>query len=325
MLAPAEELRAHKGKGGAEAAMPGEGDVSSTEIETQEPSATAVAQQPLPPIVTSALLSDVPRLRHGFYGRRGGVSTGAFASLNCGEFCGDSPSAVRQNRARVAANMAVGVGRQSESAIFVNRQTHSNRVRIIQAESDPSQQFAGDGLVTAQGGFALGVLTADCVPVLFADVGAGVVGAAHAGWRGALAGVTDAVVAAMVRLGAERGRIRCALGPCIQQGSYRVGEELRGRFLAESPVGCEGCFVERGGGGGGSGRAETETDAGEAVYFDLPEYVRLRLVDAGVDAAAISVSDVDTCADARRFFSHRRSCLQGEGQCGRQVSVIGLV
>jgi len=193
--------------------------------------------------------------------------------------------------------------------------------------------FAGDALVTAVPGVAVGVLGADCAPLLLADPAARVVGAAHAGWRGALAGVAEAAVAEMLRLGARPAGIVCAIGPAIQVDSYRVGDDWARRFRAASPVACDDCFRRGGGGdgararfrhprsllsGGGDGAGDTGDRAGPAWHFDLPAYLRLRLTRAGV--AAIDTLPNDTFTDAQ-FFSHRRA--QGQ-PCGRQLSAIAL-
>jgi len=213
----------------------------------------------------------------------------------------------------------------------------------VEAGADASAVFAGDAQVTRAAGVALGVLSADCAPLLFADPVARVVGAAHAGWRGALAGVTDAVVAEMARLGARPGRMICAVGPAIQVDSYPVGADWARRFRAASPVACADCFRRggdfgdgdscsdggddrhshsdsgdgRGNDGGGSGNGSGNHNP---IHFDLPNYLRRRLARAGV--GAVEKLAHDTFADAR-FFSHRRSQARG-GTCGRQLSVIML-
>lgn len=254
----------------------------------------------LPGLASTPLAAAGP-LRHAFYGRRGGVSAGVFASLNCSRWCGDAGVSVDANLGRVAADLG-------GARIFTNRQVHGRRVREITAAADPGEVFEGDGLVTGEAGLGLGVLAADCAPVLFADPVSGVIGAAHAGWRGALAGVTDAVVAEMARLGARPQRIICAIGPAIQFHSYRVGARWAGRFRAASPFPCDDCF---------RGNA-----AGDTCHFDLPGYLRMRLARAGV--GAIDTLADDTFADPAQFFSHRRSTHHGEAGCGRHISVIAL-
>ena len=169
-------------------------------------------------------------------------------------------------------------------------------------------EFEGDGLVTDLRGVALGALGADCAPVLFADPGAGVIGAAHGGWQGALVGVTDAVIDAMEAIGASRGSMVAAIGPAIQLGSYEVGEAFRSRFLEESPIDSEDCFHDS---------AETGN-----VHFDLPGYLVRRLTAAGV--GRIDDLGLDTYADESRFFSYRRMCHRGESVYGRQIGAIAL-
>lgn len=264
-----------------------------------------------PPYFASALLESPGRIVHGFYGRIGGVSTGSYDSLNCGRFSGDSPAAVAVNRRRVAEGL--GGVRPGGVRLFTNKQIHGRRVRIITAGDDPDEIVEGDGLVTREAGLCLGVLTADCAPVLFADPVASVIGAAHAGWRGALLGVTDAVIEKMAELGARPQRIMCAIGPAIQAVSYRIGAEFVGRFRADSPVRCEECFRED----------AADGNAGGGGNFDLPHYLRKRLVRAKV--ASLEALAGDTFADEAQFFSCRRSCLRGEANYGRQISAIVLV
>ena len=257
---------------------------------------------PAPPRLASALLEAAGSVRHGFYGRGGGVSTGIFHSLNCSSQAGDRPASVAANRRRVTDDLG-GV------RLFTNQQAHGNRVRVIHADADSGERFAGDGMVTDEAGVGLGVLAADCAPVLFADPRASVIGAAHAGWRGALLGVTDAVIEKMTSLGARRSQMVCAIGPAIQARSCRVGPELVERFRAESPIPCAECF--RG----------NPTDG---WYFDLPRYLRLRIAHADLPTSALEALPEDTFADPARFFSYRRTSHLGEAQYGRQLSVIAL-
>lgn len=278
------------------------------------------------PHITSAVLASADGVEHAFFGRRGGVSAGAFESLNCSRWCGDDPAAVAANIGRAGA--AVGL---DPARVFANRQAHGCRVRRVHrngAADDAGALFAGDALVAAAPGLGLGVLGADCAPVLLADPAARVVGAAHAGWRGALAGVVEAAVADMARLGAQPARMVCAIGPAIQVDSYRVGGDWVRRFRAASPVACEECFRRGDGDGDGDDGDGGDGDGGDddgdgdrdsaAWHFDLPGYLRLRLARAGV--AAVDVLPHDTFADAQ-FFSHRRSRNQ---PCGRQLSLIAL-
>lgn len=255
---------------------------------------------PPPPCLTSELLANA-KVGHGFYGRRGGVSTGVFQSLNCGQFSGDDAAAVATNRQRVAA--AIGVRH-----LFSNQQVHGNAVRVITADTDPATVFPGDGLVTCEVGLGLGVLAADCAPVLFADCAVPVIGVAHAGWKGALAGVTDGVIARMVDLGADPARLVCAIGPTIQRASYAVGAELVQRFQTESPIPWAGCFHQ---------------DEDDAYYFDLPHYLNMRIARAGVQW--VDILPADTFADEDQFFSYRRSCHRQETDYGRQISALVLV
>ncbi|MBW8270471.1 peptidoglycan editing factor PgeF [Caldovatus aquaticus] len=243
--------------------------------------------------------------RHGFFTRRGGVSGGPFATLNCSLNGRDDRAAVRTNRAR--AMDALGL---PPAALHGLHQVHGAAVATLAApgawsEADRPQ---ADALVTDRPGVALGIVTADCAPVLFADAAAGVIGAAHAGWRGAVAGVLEATVAAMERLGAARARIVAAIGPCIRQPSYEVGPDLRAAVLARDPADAR-FFAP--------GRREGRWQ------FDLPGYCAARLAAAGL--AAVEALAADTLADEARFFSHRRATLAGGGPIGHQLSAIALV
>lgn len=239
--------------------------------------------------------SGVLPVRHGFFTRRGGVSSGPFASLNCSLSSADAPEAVAANRAAVAAKLGA-------THLLGLTQVHGPDVVTV---SDPWAPGAGpraDALVTDRPGLALGVVTADCTPVLLADPGAGVVGAVHAGWRGAVAGVLEATVAAMTALGATR--IAAAIGPSIRHASYEVRADLRDAVLARRPD--DACFF-------------TDGRPGH-WHFDLAGYCAARL--AGL--AAVDVIDADTAAEPDRFFSHRRRTLAGGGPIGHQISVIVL-
>lgn len=245
----------------------------------------------------SAALADVP---HGFLGRRGGVSTGLYAGLNVGLGSDDDRGAILRNRD--IARDAVLPG----ASLVTVRQVHSPDVVTISAPIGEEDRPAADALVTATSGLLLGILTADCVPVLLADAQAGVVGAAHAGWKGAITGVTDATIAAMEALGADRARIVAAIGPCIARASYEVGEDFAERFEADDPAN------ERFFAGGRPGHR----------MFDIAAYVAARLAGAGI--SRIDLLGEDTCAQPDRFYSYRRSCLRGEPGYGRQISLIGL-
>jgi len=239
------------------------------------------------------------RVRHGFFTRRGGVSAGCYASLNCSVSSADALENVRQNRALVAEAMGVGV----ESLVGI-RQVHGRGVQIVDVPWLFGHGPEADAMVTRQAGVALGIVTADCAPVLFADSQAGVVGGAHAGWRGASGGVLEAVVDAMVELGARQERLRAAIGPCIAQASYEVARDFRDEVLRGLPQ-AERFFV--------AGRRP------ERWQFDLPGYCRARLAACGVDAEILGL---DTYADETRFFSHRRRVLNGGGPIGHQISVV---
>mgnify|MGYP003575090827 CR=1 FL=1 len=248
-------------------------------------------------IVRSHLLESVP---HGFFGRRGGVSTGAIAGLNCGLGSGDDPQAVETNR-RLAAD-AVLPGAPIASVY----QIHSPTAVIVIEAVPYDQRPQADALVTDRPGLLLGVVTADCAPVLLADEEAGVIGAAHAGWRGAVAGVTDQAIAAMISLGARVERIAAAVGPCIARASYEVDHAFAERLLADDPAN------ERFIGEGPSGKP----------HFDLEAYVAARLAAAGV--RKIEAMGLDTYALEHRYYSYRRATHRIEPAYGRQLSLIGL-
>ncbi|MGN6690828.1 MAG: peptidoglycan editing factor PgeF [Sphingopyxis sp.] len=249
------------------------------------------------PFVTAPTLTGIA---HGFFGRRGGVSTGDLASLNCGLGSGDDPALIAENRHRVAEAALPG------AALAGLYQVHGNRCVIVDEATDLSQRPEADALATRTPGLLLGILTADCVPVLFADVKAGVVGAAHAGWKGAIAGVTDATLDAMESLGADRANIAAAIGPCIGRASYEVDDAFADRFVADDPAN------ERFFAAGKPGHA----------MFDIAAYVAARLAVAGVNR--IAIGGQDTYAEEADYFSYRRACHRQENSYGRQISVIGL-
>ena len=250
-------------------------------------------------IRTAAALQKLPGIAHGFFGRDGGVSTGVYGSLNCGPGSRDESAAVTVNRARVVAALAPG------ARLVSLAQIHSPHVHTVGADWDFTTRPEGDGMATAVPGIALGVLTADSAPVLFADAEAGVIGAAHAGWKGAVAGVLENTVAAMEKLGATSGRITAAIGPAISQANYEVGEDLRARFGADDA------------------RFFAPSDRAGHFRFDLPGYVRKRLAQAGVG----QVQDLALCTypPANGFFSYRRTTHLGEADYGREISAIILV
>ncbi|APX23355.1 MAG: polyphenol oxidase [Rhodobacteraceae bacterium] len=237
--------------------------------------------------------------RHGFFTRKGGASSGVFAGLNCGNGSSDQSEIVAINRARVAEAMEVPVAR------LVNvQQVHSARVEVVDGPFDGPAPEA-DGLVTATPGVAIAVLTADCQPVLFADAEAGVIGAAHAGWRGAIDGVLEETIAAMVRLGAERESIQAVIGPTISQRAYEVGPEFFDDFMGEGP---ENARFFAGG-------------AGDRLHFDLPGYTLQKLRDEGIEAEWTRHC---TYSDPDRFFSYRRSVHDREADYGRLISAIRI-
>ena len=246
-------------------------------------------------IIRARALAGVP---HGFLGRRGGLSTGIHAGLNVGLGSDDDAEAVQANR-RLAAEAVLPGG-----TLVTLYQIHSADAVTVLGPLDGRPE--GDALVTDRPGLALGILTADCAPVLLADRTAGVVGAAHAGWKGAIGGVTDAAITAMEALGARRDRIAAAIGPCIARASYEVDESFIRRFGEHDPAN-ERFFAP-----GRPGHYQ----------FDLEAYVAHRLAAAGL--TRIELLGLDTYPDADRFFSFRRATHRGEPGYGRQVSIIGL-
>jgi YfiH family protein len=239
-------------------------------------------------------------LPHGFFTRRGGVSKGPFASLNCSLSSQDDRESVLRNRGRVADALGVPL-----AGLVGCTQVHGIDVVTVETPWEPGAGPRADAMVTRRPDLALGIITADCAPVLFADTEAGVVGAAHAGWRGAVAGIIEATIAAMERLGARSGRIVAAVGPCIGQDSYEVAADLRDAVLARGPADT-GFFAD--------GRRDARWQ------FDLAGYCAARLRAAGV--AEVAVTGIDTLVEEERFFSHRRRTLMGGGPIGHQISVI---
>lgn len=251
-------------------------------------------------ILRSAALAALPDIRHGFFTRLGGVSEGLWASLNMGLRSGDALERVLENRARAAAALELPAER-----LVTARQMHGITALHVTAPWDNRAAPEADALVTDRPGVLLGVLTADCGPVLLADPEAGVIGAVHAGWKGALAGVVEAAIAAMVALGARAERITAALGPCIAQSSYEVGAEFVARFTADDPA---------------YARFFAPAATGKA-HFDLKAFLAHRLARAGV---AADILPHDTCAEDERFFSYRRATRRGEARFGLQMSAIAL-
>jgi YfiH family protein len=262
---------------------------------------TAISRATAPPeIIEADSLRGISGVRHGFFSRRGGVSSGLFASLNCGFGSADNADDVAANRARAARELGVAA-----DALVTAYQVHSARAAVVTKPWRPSEAPKVDALVTRVPGLALGILTADCAPVLFADNEAGVIGAAHAGWRGAVDGVLEATLAAMAELGAEPERIAAAVGPCIAQASYEVGPEFPKPFLDQDPANAR-FFVPAARQG--------------HFMFDLAGYCTAKLRALGL--AMVSWIGRDSCAEADAFFSYRRACLKGERQYGRNLSAI---
>ena len=238
-----------------------------------------------------------------FFTRQGGASEGLYASLNCGFGSGDDLGIVARNRAKVAEHLDV-----DESALLTVWQWHSPDVIEVEAPWDVRKPPEGDAMVSATPGIALGILTADCAPVLFADSHAKVIGAAHAGWKGAVAGITDATIAAMEKLGAKRERIVAVIGPTIGLTSYEVGPELVAVFIKQSPDNATHFSHSPG--------------QPQRHKFDLPGYLVAKLEKAGVGEAA--QLGLDTYQDEDSFFSYRRMTHRGEKVYGRQISTIAL-
>ena len=248
-------------------------------------------------VIRAASLAAVP---HGFLGRRGGVSTGILAGLNVGTGSKDDREAIAKNRRRAVDAVLRG------AELATVHQVHSAEAVYVAEPWPQAARPRADAMVTDRPGLLLGILTADCAPVLLADAPAGVVGAAHAGWRGALAGVTDAAIEAMTGIGARRDRIAAAIGPCIALPSYEVNDAFRQRLLDADPANDR--FFS--------------TAASDGLHFDLPAYVRHRLIAAGIDA--VETIHLDTYSNPDRFYSYRRATHRGEPDYGRQISLIGL-
>ncbi len=250
--------------------------------------------------MAEALTTDTLPAPHGFFTRRGGVSTGAYASLNCSLSSQDDRAAVLENRARVARALDT-----HPDHLLGLTQVHGTHVVTATKPWAAGQGESADAMVTDRPGLALGIVTADCAPVLFADDQGKIVGAAHAGWRGAVAGVLEATVTAMTVLGATPGRIVAAIGPCIAQASYEVGPDLRDAVLTHTPA-ADAFFVP--------GRQP------DRWQFDLPGYCAARLRAAGL--GQVVLTGHDTLAQDHHFFSHRRRTLAKAGPIGHQISVI---
>lgn len=253
-------------------------------------------------MIESALLTAIPNIRHGFFTRQGGHSTGVYASLNCGFGSLDDEAAVKKNRDKVAARMGVEAER-----LMTVWQSHSPDVIMVEAAWDVRNPPDADAMVTRRPGIALGVLTADCTPILFADRAGQAVGVAHAGWKGALGGILEASIAAFDSQGVRAGDLQAAIGPTIGQANYEVGPEFFDRFVNEE-------------------RANTRFFAASPRsghhFFDLPGYVKMKLERLGL----AGVDDLDLCTygDEARFFSYRRATHRGEPDYGRLIAAITL-
>jgi len=247
----------------------------------------------------SEQFAQIPHIKHGFFSRNGGVSTGVYASLNCGLGSHDAPENVAENRKRVAQYF----GAQPEQ-LYSLRQIHSTKVVTI--EQAGMQLPEADAMVTNQPDILLGILTADCAPVMFADSKQKIIGVAHAGWPGAFKGILEATIQAMEQLGSNISDIHACIGPCIAQSSYEVGAEFYDRFVQESAQYKEFFLPSN----------------PEKFHFDLKAFIVSRLAKAGI--SNINMLANDTCAEENLFFSYRYNTLRGEKKYGRQISVIGL-
>jgi YfiH family protein len=252
-------------------------------------------------MLTAKNLSALPGIRHAFFTREGGVSEGLYASLNAGYGSHDDLANIDENRARMAK--ALGV---TPERLINAYQVHSPDVVVAMTPWTADARPSADGIVTREPGIAIGVATADCGPVLFADPQARVIGAAHAGWRGAVSGVLESTIAAMEKLGASRTRIVTALGPMISQQNYEVGSDLIAQFTHADP---------------GNARFFAPGKPGHA-QFDLPGFIASRLTAAGITR----IEDLAVCtyADPQRFYSFRRTTHRGEPDYGRHINAIAL-
>lgn len=254
-------------------------------------------------MITLDSLEDLGGVSHAFFTRRGGVSKGIHASLNCGPGSSDKTGNVEANRIRAIAAMGL-----AGAGLVTVRQVHSAIAVVVDGPWGETGAPKADGLVTKVRGLVLGVLTADCAPVLLADADAGIIGAAHAGWRGAKGGILEATLQAMVDLGADAGNIAAGIGPCIAAPSYEVGEDFSLEFLEDAPE--NRAFF-------------SASDKEDHYLFDLPGYVAGRLESLGL----MSIENVsrDTLAEGENFFSYRRATLNGEDDYGRNLSAIALI
>jgi YfiH family protein len=254
-----------------------------------------------PPYSTSPLLAQFDCVEHGFFSARGGVSDGIYRSLNCGYASQDKREHIDENRRRVAACFGI-----EASTLHSLKQAHTSRVISLTSNSGKQFDTVADGMVSSTAGVGLGPLGADCAPVLFVDPLNRVVGAAHSGWKGALTGINEAVIAAMLNLGAQTRNITAAIGPAMQQRHYEVKADFRSNFETQSPIDSSPFFLLL------EGR----------YYFDTVAYIYARLISAGIQQ--VDYSEHDTYTEEETYFSYRRSCHQGAGAYGRQISVIKL-
>ena len=254
-------------------------------------------------MITIKPFSSLPKIKHGFFTRKGGVSNGLYSSLNCGFGSGDRVENINTNRNCTLLEL----GAPNASLLTCN-QIHSSRALVVTSPWSTDDRPQADGMVTAVPGITLGILTADCAPVLFADPTTGIIGAAHAGWRGALCGILEATIGAMIGLGSLNSNIKVAIGPCIGAGSYEIGPEFRDTFI-ESSVNNNQFF-------------KPILKKGHHM-FDLASYIEHRLLEIGI--SEIYKTGYDTCQDEDLFFSYRRSVMRGEQDFGRGLSAITLV
>ncbi len=257
----------------------------------------------VPLYLTSALLNKQAGIEHGFFGARGGVSTGLYESLNCGALSLDKPKNVAQNRMRVAACFSL----QPQQLISA-QQCHSTDVLLIESIEQLQQPFVGDGFVTKLPNVGISALGADCAPVLFYEPENKVIGAAHSGWKGAVDGINEAVIDTMCQAGAVRNNIVAAIGPAMQQAYYEVQEDFKAAILqrATVEVNLQSCFYQR----------------DSKLFFDVPAYIGLRLAAAGV--GQFDCLEQDTYSQPQEYFSYRRACAQNQTDYGRQIAVICL-
>lgn len=256
-------------------------------------------------VLQSEELSRARSINHGFFTREGGVSSGHYGTLNVGYGSDDERTSVAENRRRIAGHLGARFQGRQITDVITPHQIHSADVVSVEAPFPPGQAPKADALVTRTAGLAIGVLTADCTPVLFADATVGVVGAAHAGWRGAVSGILGNTVEAMVQLGASRSRITAAIGPVIRQNAYEVGPEFKSQFMDQSP---------------GNDRFFTIPPGRERDHFDLPGYCHACLEGLGLER----IDDLGLCTyeNESLFFSYRRQTHRGEPDYGRQIAAI---